>query len=50
MSPADYREALYSTWMTDRPWGMKLMDCDSDGDDITYSSAHEVRYLITCTV
>ena len=46
MSPADYREALYSTWMTDRPWGMKLINCDSDGDDITYSSADEVYFVL----
>lgn len=43
MCPADYREALYSTWMTDRPWGMKLIDCDSDEDDIVYSSTDEVH-------
>ena len=25
MRPAAYREALYSTWMTGRPWGMQFM-------------------------
>ena len=33
MSPADYREALYSTWMTGQPWGMQLINCNSDDDD-----------------
>lgn len=33
MSPAEYREAVYATYMTNQPWGMKLMKCDSDEDD-----------------
>ncbi|DBB18793.1 TPA: hypothetical protein ACH3X3_000394 [Trebouxia sp. C0006] len=33
MSPAEYREALYSTWMTGRPWGIKHMPADSDDED-----------------
>ena len=32
MSPAEYREALYSTWMTGRPWGMQYMPADSDDE------------------
>ena len=35
MSPADYREALYSTWMTGQPWGMQLINCDSDEEDVS---------------
>ena len=34
MSPAEYREALYSTWMTGRPWGMKHMPADSDDEEV----------------
>ena len=45
MCPADFREALYSTWMTGRPWGMKLIDCDSDGDNISYNSTDEVHCI-----
>ncbi|DBA73446.1 TPA: hypothetical protein ACH3X1_011479 [Trebouxia sp. C0004] len=30
--PAEFREALYSTWMTGRPWGMKHMPADSDNE------------------
>ena len=32
MSPAEYREARYSTWMTGRPWGMQYMPADSDDE------------------
>ncbi len=34
MSPAEYREALYSTWMTGRPWGIKHMPADSDDEEV----------------
>ena len=49
MTPADYREALYSTWRTDKPWGMKLIDYDSD-NAVPYSSADEVHCtrLLVC--
>ena len=45
MCPADFREALYSTWMTGRPWGMKLIDCDSDGEGLHCSSTDEVHCI-----
>ena len=50
MSPAEYREALYSTWMTGRPWGMKHMPADSD-DEVIMTQLSEwkpARISMTC--
>lgn len=50
MSPAEYREALYSTWMTGRPWGMKHMPADSD-DEVTLNQPLEWKLaciIMTC--
>ena len=47
MYPADFREALYSTWMTGRPWGMKLNACDSDEDDVN-DEVHFLHWLHLC--
>ena len=33
MSPADYREAVYSTFMTGNPWGMRYLKFESGEDD-----------------
>ena len=30
LSPMEYRQALYQTWMTDEPAGMQYMDWESD--------------------
>ena len=30
LSPMEYRQALYQTWLTDEPAGMQHMDWESD--------------------
>ena len=47
MSPAEYREALYSTWMTGRPWGIKHMPADSD-DEVIMTQPSE--WKLACIV
>ncbi len=52
MSPAQYREALYSTWMTGRPWGMKHMPADSD-DEVILTQPSEWKLasiILTCAL
>ena len=48
MSPADFREAVYYTYMTTQPWGMKLIKRDSEEDDSNMSD-DEVTYAMLCT-
>ena len=52
MSPAEYREALYSTWMTGHPWGMKHMSADSD-DEVIMTQPSEWKLaciILICAV
>jgi len=48
MSPAEYREALYSTWMTGRPWGMKHMPADSDDEEVIMTHLDNGNLPVPC--